>query len=245
MPKKQASPLPPEDEDEAEGRVTKVWFSPDDLAAEALKAHSRPRGSQGAFINAAIRYLANPPISMRLSESIGDYEDRLKSWIENSDHKLELLGISLSRLIECSGNILADRVKNGVLLNATILNPNVSKGDYLFEYLSLVSGGDNFANMILDQSKRSLDFLMNIKNIGSANGTPVNIRLCDEIPSFGLHIRNRGMRDSAIRVNIYTSITVKRLNHVIDIVSQSSHPDDAYLVFMSYYDQLLIRSRGV
>ena len=212
-------------------------FTPAADVLPFLKGKSR--GKLSPYVNDAIRAFEWPPLQVRLpAEREPAFLDDL---LPQANHEINLLGVSLHRILPAYGDLLKNKVENGVELTAVILNHELPESSPVYKMLAMLLRGDGYVKIVRQRAADSLVTLRALKRHGMEHGTTVRILRYADLPPYGLVIRDpHGVR-SRMRVNIFNVPGVDRLHPYFDIEPKSAQAKIAYDVFFEYYQALISR----
>jgi hypothetical protein len=209
---------------------------------QRLHAIGKRKGALGAYVTEAIERFTNPPYRLqvpgpRVSISI----ERLL----RQSHELIFVGLTLKNIPKFYADLLQAKVKKRAHMTFITIKPDVGVGHPLYEMLRIQTGNSEFVNSVISQAQASSDFFKKLRGLGQAHGTRVNVRCCEEVPTFGLVITNPRRASSLMRVNIYRTLYDQPEHPFFEISQQSEEGRQAYEVFYGYYENLLQRSKEV
>lgn len=228
-------------------RDQRVTFDADDDVWAALPP-TKVKGQYGArgdFLNQAVRQSLNPPIQVRTTGTDAEAREQINTFLASAESDILLVGISLQFLLSCSYTLLQELVRNHVALTVLLIPEKVPPRSALFEALRRRMGNAQLANQMLEQVRSSTAQFLELEALGGQIGTRVQVRTCDELPMYGLAVRDR-LGDSRptrrMRINVYSRVSVRHRHPVLEIDPTVPGGQAAYGVFDAYYEELLPRS---
>jgi hypothetical protein len=223
-------------------RAPRKTFTPEPDVLALLEG--KGWGELSEYVNEAIRTYANPPYWFQVPpDSEGESLEELRGFLGESRHSIILLGLSLDRLIIGAGDLLAEKVMQGVNVTAIILSHAIQQQDAIYRVMSRRLCGNVFVDDIIRQVASTTEFFLNLRRIGEAHSTHVQLLHSLEIPFCGLVVRDHAAQGGCrMRVNLYSQMRTRggvRMHPFIEIDPAQSMGRVAYNLFYDYCQNVI------
>ena len=207
-------------------RQPRLSFTPEEGAGRTLPANWRERTRR---INDALHYWIRVPHSFDPGS--------LRSFLEPAQDSIALVGVSLSSVEREAGLLLARKATvERVSVTVIMMAHEVAPTSDLYRQLLRRLTRDADVDVLLRKVQESTPFFMRLRETAR-----IDLRQCDELPIYGLSIRDHLTERAMMRVYFYTSVTTDRVHPILDITPTSEGSQRVYWAFYEYFDSLKTR----
>jgi hypothetical protein len=196
-------------------------------------------GDKGAYAEAAIREKNDRDrgggrlgfgASLHFPDSA--QEAAIDEQLQDAEVSIDLVGFTLASVPTAQGATLRAKLAQGVRVSFITINPNIDREHPLYKVMEKVLA----PNLFLPQVKASTKFFLELRKDYEHL---VSVRVCDEMPAYGLTMTDELGARPRMRVLLYK--TYRTFAPFIDI-ERAEGGETAFNSFQTYYKSLSERS---